>query len=145
MLLTVDDNGATTGAPMATEEPNLFTLHGRGLHVTLATTSLTGRPQLTYQDTQQARQFEGDEITFADTAFGRLASVVLVSVPDLGTTTFTLVVPEVNLVGAASHAVSTIGVTAVHSTTIIGPPPGQSTSLHTVRLRGNADQVQSVA
>ena len=128
---------------MAIEEPNLFTLHGRrGLQVTLATSSFTGRPQLTYQDGTEALQFEGDDITFEDTVLGRLASVVLASTVDLGSTTFTLVVPHVNLIGAGSHAVETVGLIAVHRTTIGGLGHGQLTSVTTVRLRGNADQVQ---
>jgi hypothetical protein len=131
--------------PMNVREPNLFVLHNYGLQVTLATTSLTGQPQLTYNDAAQARQFTGEEITFADTVFGRLASVVLTSVPDLGTTTFSLVVPTVNLPTSGAQPISTIGITAVHRTTIAGPPPGQSTTLHVAPLRGTADQVAFVA
>lgn len=128
---------------MAVEEPNLFTLHGRrGLQVTLATSSFTGKPQLTYHDGTESLRFEGEDITFEDTVLGRLASVVLASTVDLGSTTFTLVMPQVNLVGAGSHAVETVGLVAVHRTTIGGLGHGQLTSVRTVRLRGNADQVQ---
>jgi hypothetical protein len=126
---------------MDVREPNLYVVHGYGLQVTLATTSLTGRPQLTYHDAAQARQFTGEEIRFEDTVFGRLASVVLTSTPDLGTTTFSLVLPAVNLPASGAQPISTIGITAVHRTTIAGPPPGQSTTLQVVRLRGTADQV----
>jgi hypothetical protein len=128
---------------MAIEEPNLFTLHGRrGLQVTLATSSFGGKPQLSYHDRTEALQFEGDEITFEDTVPGRIASVVLASTVDLGSTTFTLVIPQVNLLGSGSHAVHTVGLIAVHRTTIGGLGHGQLTSVETVRLRGNADQVQ---
>ena len=128
---------------MAIEEPNLFTLHGRrGLQVTLATTSFTGKPQLNYHDGTEALRFEGEDITFEDTVPGRLASVVLASTVDLGSTTFTLVVPRVNLIGAGSHAVETVGLIAVHRTTIGGLGHDELTSIRTVRLRGNADQVQ---
>ena len=129
---------------MAIEEPNLFTLHGRrGLQVTLALSGIGGKPQLTYHDWTEALQFEGDDITFEDTVLGRLASVVLASTVDLGSTTFTLVVPSVNLIGGGSHAVETVGLIAVHRTTIGGLGHGQLSSVRTVRLRGNADQVQS--
>ena len=128
---------------MVIEEPNLFTLHGRrDLQVTLATSSFTGKPQLSYHDGTEALQFEGDDITFEDTVVGRLASVVLASTVDLGSTTFTLVVPRVNLAGAGSHAVETVGLIAIHRTTIAGLGHGQLTSVRAVKLRGNADQVQ---
>ena len=127
---------------MATEEPNLYVLHGHGLQITLSTTSLTGQPRLTYQDTGKAKQFAGDEITFEDTTMGRLASVVLVSTPDLGSTEFSLVLPAVNLSAGGSQPINTIAITTVRRTTIAGPPRGQSTTFQVARLQGTADQVE---
>jgi hypothetical protein len=126
---------------MDTREPNLYVLHNYSLQVTLSTTSLVGQPQLTYHDARQARQFTGEEITFEDTVFGRIASVVLTSIPDLGTTTFSLVLPAVNLPTGGAQPISTIGITAVHRTTIIGPPTGQTTTLEVTPLTGTADEV----
>jgi hypothetical protein len=51
------------------------------------------------------------------------------------------VLPAVNLHAGGAQPISTIGITAVHRTTIAGPPPGQSTTLQVIRLRGTADQV----
>jgi hypothetical protein len=127
---------------MATQEPNLYVLHGYGLQVTLSTTSLAGQPQLTYHDANQARQFSGEEITFEDTTIGQLVSVVLTSTPDLGNTVFSLLLPAVNLSGRGSQPISTIGITTVQRTTIAGPPPGQSTTHDVTRLRGTADHVE---
>jgi hypothetical protein len=45
-----------------------------------------GQPQLTCHDANQASQFSGAEITFADTTIGLLVSVALTSTPDLGNT-----------------------------------------------------------
>lgn len=128
---------------MDTREPNLYVLQGYGLQVSLAMSSIQGQPQLTYHDAAQVRQFTGEEITFENTVFGVLASVVLTSVPDLGTTTFSLVVPGVRLSSAGgSQPIRTIGITAVQRTTIAGPPPGQSTTLQVTPLRGTAEQVE---
>jgi hypothetical protein len=128
---------------MAIIAPNLFTLHGRhGLQVTLSLSSLTGEPRFSYHDGVQAVQRAGDEVAFEDTGLGRLATIELSSIPDLGRTTFTLIVPAVNLLGAVSHAVETLGLWTVRRTTIAGPPHGQSTTTRSARLRGNADQVQ---
>ena len=84
---------------MDVREPNLYLLQGYGLQVSLALSSFSGKPQLTYHDAAQVRQFTGEEITFEDTVLGRFASVVLTSVPDLGTTIFSLVLPAVRLSG----------------------------------------------
>lgn len=128
---------------MDVREPNLYLLQAYGLQVSLALSSITGKPQLTYHDTAQVRQFTGDEITIDDTVIGRLVSVVLASVPDLGTTTFALVLPPVRLsAGGGSQPITTIGITAVQRTTIAGPPPGQSTTLQVTELTGTAEEVQ---
>ena len=126
---------------MVVQEPNLYVLHGQDLQVTLSTTSLTGQPRMTYHDAAQARQFSGDEITIEVTALGQLATVVLTSIPDLGSTTFSLLLPAVNVSGRGAQPISTLGITAVHRTTIAGPPPGQSTTYRAIRLRGTADNV----
>jgi len=126
---------------MDTREPNLYVLHNYGLQVTLSTSSFAGPPQFTYHDAREARQFTGEEITFEDTVFGRIASVTLTSIPDLGTTTFSLVLPAVNLPAGGARPISTIGITAVHRTTIAGPPPGQSTTVQVTHLTGTADDV----
>jgi hypothetical protein len=128
---------------MDVREPNLYLLQGYGLQVSLALSSFSGKPQLTYHDAAQVRQFTGEEITFEDTVLGRFASVVLTSVPDLGTTIFSLVLPAVRLSGAGgSQPITTIGITAVQRTTIAGPPPGQSTTLQVIELTGTAEAVE---
>lgn len=45
----------TRGAATSGREPNHDALNGSGIHVTYATTSSGGQPQLTYQDPQQLR------------------------------------------------------------------------------------------
>ena len=133
----------TTTDALAIEQPNLFTLAGGGLTVTLALSGIDGKPHFQYQDIHRALQFTGDEITIEDTALGTLASVVIVRTVDVGSTVFTLLVPQVNLAGATSHVISTIGVTAMHRTTIGGLGHGQLTSYHVTHLHGSAAQVQS--
>ena len=51
---------------MVEQQPNLFALTGSGVHLTYSSTSISGKPQLTYQDTGQTRQFTGDEIRRLD-------------------------------------------------------------------------------
>jgi hypothetical protein len=120
---------------------NLFTLQGHGLTVTLSLSSITGQPRFDYHDCQQILQFVGEQILFEDTALGRLATVELSAVADLGRTTFTLVIPAVKLVGRTDVPISTIGITTMSRTTIAGPPPGQSTTYAVTALTGSASLV----
>jgi hypothetical protein len=127
------------------ESPNLFSLSGGGLTVSLALSGFDGKPHFSYQDSHQSLSFTGDEITIEQTALGTLATVILVRTVDLGDTTFTLLVPSVNLLGATSHVIHTAGITAIHRTTIAGLGHGQLTTYHVTRLNGSAAQVQFLA
>jgi hypothetical protein len=57
---------------------------------------------------------------------------------DTGSTTFTLVIPRVNLRFSHSAHIATLGVTAVHKFSIIGPPNGQADFYHSHSLSGDA-------
>lgn len=124
------------------EAPNLFSLSGGGLTVSLALSGIDGKPHFSYQDAHQSLSFSGDEITIEETALDTLATVTLVRTVDVGDTTFTLLVPRVNLLGAASHVIYTVGITTTHRTTIAGLGHGQLTTYHVTELCGSAAQVQ---
>ena len=124
------------------EAPNLFSLSGGGVTVSLALGGFDGKPHFSYQDSHQSLSFSGDEITLEETALDTLASVTLVRTADFGDTTFTLLVPRINLLGATSHVIHTVGITTVHRTTIAGLGHGQLTTYHVTRLYGSAAQVQ---
>jgi hypothetical protein len=68
-----------------------------GILVNSSTSSLAGQPQFFYQDAFQSKQFSGKEIQTVDSVLGRLVTVFLVRTVDTGSTTFTLLVPNVNL------------------------------------------------
>ena len=122
-------------------DPNLFTLHGDHLAVTLALTGSAGKPQLTYQDPHHAKSFTGDEIILEDTALGRLATVTLLTSVDAGFTSFTLLTP-VLISTAMHHPITTIGVTTLHRTTLGAVGQGQLTSYHVSQLTGTAQHVE---
>lgn len=124
------------------EAPNLFSLSGGGLTVSLALSGFDGKPHFSYQDSHQSLNFSGDDITIEETALATLVTVTLVRTPDFGDTTFTLLVPRVNLLGATSHVIHTVGITTMHRTTIAGLGHGQLTTYHVTRLSGSAAQVQ---
>ena len=124
------------------EAPNLFSLSGGGLTVSLALSGFDGKPHFSYQDSHQSLSFSADEITIEETVLDTLVTVTLVRTPDFGDTTFTLLVPRINLLGATSHVTHTVGITTIHRTTIAGLGHGQLTTYHVTRLNGSAAQVQ---
>ncbi|MBD2678275.1 MULTISPECIES: hypothetical protein [Nostoc] len=84
------------------------------LKVTYSTTSFTGEPRLDYQKGRQILQFAGDEIQTTKTEIGTLVTVTLYKTVDTGSTTFTLLIPAVNI-GASNQAnIITKGITTVN-------------------------------
>jgi hypothetical protein len=130
--------------PGVVEAPNLLQLEGGGISVTYTTTDIAGQPRLVYQSATAALSFSGDEIRTAESELGLLVTVSLVRTVDVGGTTFTLVVPEIDLVGVGTASVRTFAVTSVHRLLAgaIGHP--QRTSYTTVSLVGSASQVDSL-
>jgi hypothetical protein len=124
-------------------QANLFDLRGGGITVNYAASSLDGRPRLTYRAMGQTRSFAGDEITAADTALGTLVTVTLAAIPDQSTTTFTVVIPQVNVETGQTATVRTQGFTTVGRTSIGGPAlvRGQVQTNRVVTLTGTAQAV----
>jgi hypothetical protein len=130
-------------AAAAPAQANLFDLRGGGVSVSYAASSLDGRPRLTYQSMGQTKSFAGDELTAAPTAIGTLVTVQLAATPDLSTTTFTVVIPQVNTDLGQAVNVRTQGITTVGRTSIGGPAlvRGQVQSNRVVTLTGTARSV----
>jgi hypothetical protein len=124
-------------ATAQTKTPNLFELSGCGLQITYAVTSLEGSPQFNYHDSNRSKLFKGDQIRTIETEIGKFVSVTIDLTVDAGSTTFTLLVPRVNLRSSDSAQIETDGITTLHKSGII-PPNGQ-TELYTIHaLRGLA-------
>jgi hypothetical protein len=123
-------------------QPTLYELSGNGLHVTYSTSSLQGQPLFNYHDNFQVRNFSGNEIQTVDTIVGKLVSVFLIRTVDGGSTSFTLLVPQVHLPPSNVAHITTEGITTLHKFSIVNPPQGQ-TELYTFhRLHGTARFVQ---
>ena len=121
--------------------PNLFQLAGEGLTVTYSTTSIDGKPRFTIKRGRKTLNFSGDQIKSVETGIGTLVSVVIANVPDKNLTTFSILLPAIQLPNSRKQAFRTIGITTVTKTTIAGPPPGVQQTYKTVALRGSAQQV----
>jgi len=107
---------------MANKDANLFELWGRGIHINFSTNGIDGKPRMHYQAYGEEKHFVGDEIRVGESELGREVTVTLEAIPDLKTTTFTVLIPKVNI-GDDSPRVRfcTVGVHADHFTSIGGP------------------------
>ena len=126
-------------------EPNLFELQGGGVTITWTPAGFTGRPQLTYDDGDQQQTFGPDAVVVSGKSpLGKLVTAELSAVPDEGTTSLVLVVPQVNMGDKTEQRVRTLAVVTTVRTSIGGPAlvTGQLQTYKTVRLSGTAKQVE---
>jgi hypothetical protein len=124
------------------KQPTLYELSGNGIQVTYTTSSLTGQPQFYYHDANLAKSFTGNQIQTADTIIGKLVTVFLVQTVDGGNTTFTLIVPTVNLPPSNFTNITTEGITTLHKFSIFKPPLGQTETYTFHQLTGSASFVE---
>jgi hypothetical protein len=129
-----------------TISPNLYDLQGQGITVNYSTSSIAGKPQLTYKKGRQTLNFSGDEIGVLDTPVGTLVTVTIAVIADLGSTTFSVLLPRISLAsGGAKQTFTTIGITTTNKTSIAGPVKGAQQTYKVVALRGTARQVEFLA
>jgi hypothetical protein len=128
---------------MAQITPNQFELRGAGLSVSYSASGLSGKPQLTFTKRGHTLTFMGDEIGVADTQVGALITVTIATRVDRDSTTFSFLLPAIQMSDASSkEAFRTIGITTIHKTTIAGPPNGVQETYKTTELRGVARAVE---
>lgn len=127
---------------MATVTPNLFQLRGSHLHVTYATTGIDGRPSLTYQDAHLGKSYRGEDVRVVECDVGSLVSVTLRMTVDMGSTSFSLLIPRMRISQGEAATVHTECITTLHSTSIAPQAlHGQLDTYHVAVLQGTAQHV----
>ena len=123
--------------------PNVYELKGGKLHVKFSTTSKNGQPYFAYQEGSRSFSFKGNEIRQVKSDVGTLVSVTIHMTVDSGSTTFTLLVPAVNLAEQDSPAqIHTIGITTVHRFSVVPAANHGQTELYTTtQLSGTGSLV----
>jgi hypothetical protein len=112
----------TPNPPVQFAAPDVYELTGGGVSVTYLPTGAGGLAHLTYQDPQRTLNFSGAQIRRVKVAdLGTIVSVTIVPTVDSGSTTFSILIPAVNLPNqrGASTFISTDGVTTVHKFSIV--------------------------
>ena len=130
--------------PNTMKVPNHYALAGDGIHITYSTTTFSGQPSFTYQDSNQNKTFTGTQIQSVDTEAGTLVSVPIFVTIDSGSTSFSVLIPRVNLGNVDTINITTFGITALHRFGIPAPQ-GQLDFYTTHQLQGTASLLFFVA
>lgn len=125
--------------------PDSYHFFGDGISVSFLPVGAGGVAHFTYHDSQRTLQFTGDQIRKVQVSdLGTVISVTLVMTVDSGSTTFSLLLPAINLPNqrGASVGISTEGITTVHRLSIVpGLNYGQRELYKVTQLRGTASLV----
>jgi hypothetical protein len=123
-------------------QPNLYQLSGENIQISYSTTDIDGKPHFTYQDPNQTLAFSGDAVRTVETDLGAIVTVTIRQTVDMGSTTFSLILPRVNPIGEQSLPIRTEGITALHKFSIVPTLNRGQLDFYTVtRLEGAASHV----
>ncbi|QLE59542.1 hypothetical protein FD725_26225 [Nostoc sp. TCL26-01] len=124
--------------------PTLYELQGENIKVVYSTTSFDGTPRFNYQDKQQTLQFVGeDQIRTVGLEIGTLVTVTIAKTVDRGSTSFSLLLPPVNLGQSNQAKIVTNGITTFNRFNVITHlNQGQTKFYRITNLTGTAQAVQ---
>jgi len=121
--------------------PNQFKLHNQEVKVTYVSNGFQGGPTFTYDD-GQVKSFKGAEVRVLQTEIGDLVSVTLQLTVDTGSTSYSVLIPAINLPDTHAHQkFHTAGIKTVHKTFLSPPPKSLIESYHVDKLEGTAQSV----
>ncbi|WP_292697714.1 MULTISPECIES: hypothetical protein [unclassified Nostoc] len=127
--------------------PNLYNFTGYNskgdkVSINYSTSSFTGKPLFNYQDQKQTLNFQGDEIRTVETEIGTLVTVTIKKTVDTGSTTFSLLIPHINLGYSNEVKIVTNGITTLNRfSTIPQFNQGQKQTYTIIHLKGTAQAV----
>jgi hypothetical protein len=123
--------------------PNLYELHGGDIQVTYSTSGFGGKQNFTYQDANGSQNFSGDQINVTQTPIGSIVTVFIRRTVDSGSTSFSVIIPTVNLTGPGHPVpIQTEGITTIHRFSIVPVfNRGQTELYQFTPLSGTAEQV----
>ncbi len=127
-------------------EPNQFVLQGvapkyRNVSIIYSTTSLTGKPLLSYTDWKDAhKNFTGDQIRTQKTEIGTMVTVTSLMTIDSGGKELTILVPAIKL-GDSAQKFKTIAILTTYYGPMIRPTKRVLQSYEVIDLKGTAARV----
>lgn len=121
------DAATLVAASLPPRVPNFYQVSGDGITVTYSTSSFLGGPHFQYQQGTINRTFSGSEIQVTDVPLlGTVVSVLISLTVDSGSTSFSLLIPRVNLGTSMAVDITTLGISTEHKFSIVGPIAPQS-------------------
>jgi hypothetical protein len=112
------------------------------IHVVYLHSLSKDKSHLQYHDATHALTFSGDQIHKVDSDIGQLVSVTLRTTVDSGFTSFTMLVPRVELGATNVISVHTLGIITRHVRSDIPELTHGQTEIYTIHpLRGTAHSV----
>ncbi len=131
---------------MTNLEPNQYALSGKHLKLTYSNSGIQGQPSLSYQDGHQTLDFHGGQIRVADTEIGKLVSVNIKESVDTGPTSFSFLIPVIELSSVGSdQTFETMGIKTAHKTSLVLPSTGLREVYEFHNLNGTARIVEFLA
>jgi hypothetical protein len=133
-----------SASPASAGTPSVYHLHSDGVQITFypggaGPVTRTGLIKLVYQDAHGVHTFREFDVRIADVPdLGSLVTGTLQSVPDVGSTTVTVLIPKVVLGAAHSVPVDTVLITTLHASPFSGIIPPQADTYTVTRLCGSA-------
>jgi hypothetical protein len=122
--------------------PNLYQLSGNNLHINYSTSGVDGKPHFNYQDAHKSLSFTGNEIRTEESDLGTVVSVTIQLTVDSGSTSFSVLIPRVNLTASESVQINTEGIVTIHRFSIIPAANHGQLDLYTAtKLHGTATRV----
>ena len=122
--------------------PNQFKLHNQEVKVTYVTNGFQGGPTFSFEDGQQTKNFKGSDVRVLQTEIGSLVTVTLDLTVDTGSTSYSVLIPIVELPNTHAHQkFHTAGVKTIHKTPLSPPPKSLIEAYRVDKLEGTAHSV----
>jgi hypothetical protein len=123
--------------------PNRCELGGHGITVGYTTTGIDGKPHFQYHHGTVSKAYVGaDEIQTVETPLGTVVSVPIFVTVDSGSTSFSVLIPRVNMSPGEHVAIRTEAITTTHRFSLVPAlDHGQLDGYTVTALHGTADIV----
>src|ERR1051326_2838671 len=101
-------------------QPNEYTLHGYNVKISFLSSGFQNQPSFAFEDGQKTLKFRGNDVRILETEIGTLVSVTLELTVDVGSTSYSVLIPSINLGDPATERnFQTVGIKTVHKTPLV--------------------------
>lgn len=135
-----DDEAAATKTLF---DANLFDITGP-IQINYSSSSITGKPLLSYNDSELDLNFAGDDITRTDSSLGELVTVTVQMVPDAFVRIFTLIVPSIRLAAGEQVEFGTLSIETTDRSGAFVAPSGPAGVLQVYQVHQMSGSAQHV-